>query len=69
MRRLDHAIELSLLPPLLRRLQLAGAAAEFAGEIYCLLHFQRHTENDVRRLLVQQMLNILPHQILFVLGS
>ena len=40
-RRLDHAIELGLLPPLLRRLQLAGMATELAGQMHRLLHFER----------------------------
>ena len=40
-RRLDHAIELGLLPALLRRLQLASVTAELASQMDGLLDFER----------------------------
>jgi hypothetical protein len=43
----DHAIELSLLPPLLRRLQFAGALAEAAGQKDCLLNVKRRGSSGI----------------------
>ena len=48
-RRLDHAIQLGLLPPLLRRLQLAGPPAQLAGQMHGLLHFERCRRRAVAR--------------------
>ena len=39
--RLDHPVQFGLLPSLLRGLQLASMAAEFAGQHDRLLDFQR----------------------------
>ena len=51
-RRLDHAVEFGLLAALRRRLQLARAAPELAGQVERLLNFerwQRTTRGRARR--------------------
>ncbi len=58
-RRLDHSIQLRLLPPLLRRLQLSGTTAQFAGQVDGLLHFERGGRRAIRPMLGKQPLDPL----------
>jgi hypothetical protein len=58
----DHPIQLSLLPALLRRLQLARSPAEHASQVQRLLHFNAHSHRAPRAVgakLRQQPLNAL----------
>jgi hypothetical protein len=58
-RRVDHAIQLGLLPSFLRRLELARAPAQHARQVQGLLDFERNGLSAIGRYRGQLPLDVL----------
>ena len=58
-RRLDHPIQLGLLPPLLRRLQLPRPLAQHARQVHRLRDLHRPRRAAIARILGQQAIDVL----------